>query len=188
MWRVMLIYKLKCICNHSFMGYINRFNVYLLLIQAYKLISKSTLSFFVNANNNINIEYQIFIQAFSNIFLLYSSFYPNYPTQYYLQYNDYPILTKQLIISVPAFSLLDNWNKYNMIYRYTAIYEHKVAKALSDNFRDQRFNLCIIEVFYSNRFYYLDFLQLPLNFDLRFATDNLLHVSFNLKHNFQAKK
>lgn len=50
-------YKPKCICSHNFVGYINRFNAYLLLTQAYKFISKSIFSLLVNANSDINAKY-----------------------------------------------------------------------------------------------------------------------------------
>lgn len=82
-------------------------------------------------------------------------------------------------MSVLVFPSFNDWNEYTTAYGYAAIYKYKVTEKQSKNLNNQKFNLHIIEVSSSSGRYYIGFLELPLDVDTLFATDDLLHVSFD---------
>jgi hypothetical protein len=84
-----------------------------------------------------------------------------------------------VIISVSL--TLNIWSKYITIYEYDAIYEYELVVNARVEITSSIFNLRIMSVSDSQSLYFIEFLKKSDELNVRFNTENVLRIYFNLK-------
>lgn len=113
----------------------------------------------------------------------HACFYPNPPTYHFFQINNYfdPMLHPKL--TMLAFVTYDNWSQYNTAYRYAYIYGHEVLEKQNTDVGNCTFKLQVIDVSCSDGKHYIGVLKISDELKTCFSLDNMLQISFDLKHN-----
>jgi hypothetical protein len=135
----------------------------------------------ININSHVTIMLSKFLQQMRTNVFDYQTFHLEHSHSHFLQLENYSASLNRSTVIVFVSLILNIWSKYIAIYKYDVIYEHELDVNARVEITSSIFHFRVMSVFNSQNLYFIECLKKSDELNVRFNTEDVLKVYFNLK-------
>jgi hypothetical protein len=135
----------------------------------------------ININSHVMIVLSEFLKQMRTNVSDYQTFYLEHSRSHFLQLENYFASHNRSTVIVSVSLTLNIWSKYITIYEYDAIYEHELVVNARVEITSSIFNFRVMSISDLQNLYFIEFLKKSDELNVRFNTEDVLRIYFDLK-------